>query len=36
VHERVTEAEMRHGVIQTYLLAGEVLSACADGSRRNE
>lgn len=33
VHETVSEAEMRHGVIQTYLLAGEVLFACAAGDR---
>jgi hypothetical protein len=33
VHETVSEAEMRHSVIQTYLLAGEVLFACAAGNR---
>jgi hypothetical protein len=36
VHETVSEVEMRHGVIQTYLLAGEVLLACARESREND
>ena len=36
VHETVSDAEMRHGVIQTYLLAGEVLLACAEANSSGE
>ncbi len=28
VHDQVTDSEVRHGVIHTYLIAGEVLEVC--------